>query len=62
LNTALDRFKKQKDNIYAVINNCHLLYPATKREMTNYLDEFYKTISSPKDVQYIFIDNARRDY
>ena len=61
LNTALDRFKNQKDNIYAVINNCNLLYPATKKEMISYLDEFYQTISSQENLQHVFIDNARRD-
>ncbi len=61
LNIALDGFKKQKDNIYAVINNCSLLHPVFKKEMTDYLDEFYNTISNPKSVEHIFIEDARKD-
>lgn len=59
LNIVLDVFKKQKDNIYASINNFNLLTPATKLEMTKYLDEFYDTINSPSKVKEAFITNAR---
>jgi hypothetical protein len=59
LNDALDVFKKQKENIYASINNFNLLTPVTKREMTNYLDEFYEMISNPLKVKEAFIENAR---
>jgi hypothetical protein len=60
LNAALDVFRKQKSNIYAVINNCGLLYPTTKKEMTTYLDQFYQTISKQENIQRIFVDNARK--
>lgn len=59
LNDALDVFKKQKDNMYASINHFSLFTPATKKEMINYLDEFYQTINSPTRIREIFIDNAR---
>jgi len=59
LNEALAVFKRQKDNIYASINNFSLLTPATKKEMTSYLDEFYQTINSPVRVKEAFIENAR---
>ncbi|MGZ3999207.1 MAG: hypothetical protein ACXVIY_01190 [Mucilaginibacter sp.] len=59
LNDALEVFKKQKDNIYASIKNFSLFTPATKKEMTNYLDEFYQTINSPVRVKETFIENAR---
>lgn len=60
LNAALDVFRKQKDNIYAVINNCGLLYPTTKKEMTSYLDQFYEAISKQENIQRIFIEYARK--
>jgi hypothetical protein len=59
LNIVLDVFNKQKPNIYALINNFDLLTPRTKKEMTLYLDEFYKTISSQYTVKDVFITNAR---
>jgi hypothetical protein len=59
LNIVLDVFKKQKDNIYASINNFNLLTPVTKQEMTKYLDEFYQTIKNPARVKEVFITNAR---
>ena len=59
LNQALDVFKKQKENIYAIVKNFDLLTPASKREVTVYLDAFYDLIKNPKDVKNAFIDNAR---
>ena len=60
LNEALDVYKKQKEKIYSLINNFNLLTPSSKREMINYLDDFYAIINNPKDVKYNFIDNARK--
>jgi hypothetical protein len=59
LNEVLDIFKKEKKSIYATINNFNLLTPASKRQMTSYLDEFYETINNPSDVKFTFIDRAR---
>jgi len=59
INDVLDVFNKQKANIYATINNFNLLTPATKKEMTTYLDGFYKTINDPSEVKRIFITEAR---
>ncbi|HWD86605.1 MAG TPA: hypothetical protein VG367_00665 [Mucilaginibacter sp.] len=60
LNDVLAVFKKQKDNVYAAINNFNLFTPATKKEMTKYLDEFYNTINDESKVRYAFITNARQ--
>jgi hypothetical protein len=59
LNVALDVFKKQKENIYGIVKNFDLLTPASKREVTVYLDAFYDLIKNPKDVKNAFIENAR---
>lgn len=59
LNKVLDLFNKQKENIYAIINNCEQLDARNKKGMISYLDEFYNSIKNPKTVKSIFIDNAR---
>ena len=61
LQEALQKFKDEKDKIYSLINNFELLSPATKKDMTGFLDDFYKTINNESDVKYVFIDNARRE-
>ncbi|MBS1529859.1 MAG: hypothetical protein JSU01_06100 [Bacteroidetes bacterium] len=60
LNDVLAIFKQQKDNVYAAINNFSLFTPATKKEMTKYLDQFYDTISNASKVQRTFITDARK--
>lgn len=59
LNEVLNNFKKQKINIYSLINNFGLLTSKSKREMISYLDEFYTQINKPEMVKYIFIQQAR---
>ena len=54
LNPVLDQFKKQKENIYATINNFDLLTPDSKAQMTGYLDGFYNVINNPKKTQKEF--------
>jgi hypothetical protein len=59
LNQALSTFIDKKEKIYATINDCSLLTALSKKEMTNYLDEFYDQIKSQNDVKSVFIENAR---
>jgi hypothetical protein len=54
LNEVLPIFNAQKANIYALINNFNYLTKSTKKEMINYLDEFFKTINKPSEVKDIF--------
>jgi hypothetical protein len=61
LNEVIDIFKKQKENIYSTINNFNLLTQGTKKEMTEYLDEFYKIINDQGEVKSVFIYNARTE-
>jgi hypothetical protein len=56
----LDLFNKQKANIYAAINTFSLFTSGSKKEMTEYLDQFYRTINDPSDVKATFITNARK--
>jgi hypothetical protein len=59
INEILDIFKRQKQQIYAVINNFSLLAPSTKKDMTDYLDGFYATINNPKEVRDTFLNVER---
>jgi hypothetical protein len=52
-------FRLQKEKIYYLINNFNLLTTTSKKEMTQYLDEFYKIINDPNMLKYTFVDNAR---
>jgi hypothetical protein len=61
LNDILYIFQQQKDKIYATVSNFDLLTPASKRDLTGFLDDFYKTIKDPKAVKDVFITNARTE-
>lgn len=59
LQSTLKIFRNKKDNIMALINKSELLQARTRKELVEYLEEFYKTINDKRQVQSIFIDNAR---
>lgn len=61
LEEVLAIFKNQKSHIYSLINNFQLLDPRNKKDITNYLDEFFDLIDKPMQVRNAFIDNARTD-
>jgi hypothetical protein len=60
LKEVLAIYNEQKTNIYAAINNFSLFTSSTKKEMTDYLDEFYTTINDPAEIKATFITGARR--
>jgi hypothetical protein len=59
LNEVLDVFKRQKEKIYAIVNNFDLLTSVSKKELIIYLDGFFGSINKPADIKFTFIDNAR---
>jgi arginine repressor len=59
LQTAIQVFNRQKDQIYALVNNFSPLSTSSKKEMIRYLDDFFVTINNERKVQFEFIDNAR---
>ncbi|MDB5276473.1 MAG: hypothetical protein JWR61_1428 [Ferruginibacter sp.] len=61
LKDALATFKQQKDNIYALVNNCALLTSKNKGYMLDYLDSFYNIVKNERTIKTVFIDNARYD-
>jgi hypothetical protein len=61
LNEVFEIFNQKKDLIYAAINSLNLLTPSSKKQLINYMDDFYKTINNPKLARHVFIDGARHD-
>lgn len=52
-------FTEKKESILSLIRNFSLLKEGYRREVVSYLEQFYKTINNRKEVQSVFIDNAR---
>lgn len=59
LQLVFDIFRAKKDKIYSLVNNCVYLASRTKREITDYLEDFYRTINNKGLAKSVFIDNAR---
>ncbi|MEO5946068.1 MAG: hypothetical protein ABIP79_04580 [Chitinophagaceae bacterium] len=60
IQTILKVFKNKKESIYNLINNFTLLSEKARKVMTNYLEDFYRTIDNSSQVKTIFIENARK--
>lgn len=61
LNDALAIFKERKIAMYELINNFNLLTPKNKKEMIDYLNDFFSIINDPQQVSDIFIRYARTE-
>jgi hypothetical protein len=61
LQVSLNVFKEKKADIYALIEGFELLPTYVRREMTEYLNQFYLTLDKPNEVRGTFIDGARRN-
>ncbi|NOT52473.1 MAG: hypothetical protein HOP10_14480 [Chitinophagaceae bacterium] len=59
LQAALDVFRAKRNSINDMINNFFYMSSRNKKELVEYLDEFYTTINNKNQVKSIFIDNAR---
>src|SRR5438045_7766821 len=55
LNEAIAIFNKQKEKIYLLIRSFDLLTEKNRKNITDYLDDFYKTINNNSQVKTIFI-------
>jgi hypothetical protein len=51
---AINIFKEKKERIMYYINNFALLYPKTKKTVSNYIIEFYNTIENKNSIRAIF--------
>ena len=59
LQACFDIFRNKKTDIIALVNNFPQLQARNKKELVSYIDEFYDIINDKRQVQSIFIDNAR---
>jgi hypothetical protein len=53
-------FNKLKDDIYKIYTSCTLLDEKYIKSTIKYLDEFYKTINTPREAEREFSDPCRR--
>lgn len=59
LQATFEIYRKQKEAIKSQIMNFTLLKERARKELADYLEEFYETINDRRKVQSVFIDNAR---
>lgn len=59
LQATFEIFRKNKDAVTSLIMNFSQLASKTRKEAVEYLNDFYTTINNKRQVQSIFIDNAR---
>jgi hypothetical protein len=60
LQATFEVYRKNKDAITNLIMNFSLLESKTRKETVAYLNDFYTTINDKREVQSVFIDNARK--
>jgi hypothetical protein len=53
-------FKEKKDSIIQYINNFDLLKPNARKNIVNYLEQFYDRIETDGDIKTFFIFNANK--
>ncbi len=58
LDIAIKKYLDKEEAIYSLINNFSLLTTSNRKEMINFLKEFFTEIKNKKRVKYIFIENA----
>jgi hypothetical protein len=59
LDQTIAVFKSKKEKIWSLINNCEWLNSRYKKEVINFLEEFYRIIDNKNSVKSTFISNAR---
>jgi hypothetical protein len=60
LEAGIAVFNKHKPAIDALIANAELLSAYLKKDISSYVNDFYKIINNSKEVKRIFIENARK--
>jgi len=59
LKTAVKLFNEKKEKIIGLIKNNEYLSPKEKSRAVEYVEDFYKTINSDRELQRIFVDGGR---
>ena len=60
LQEAVAIFKEKKSRIMYAIDSFTLLSERTRKDMSKYVESFYKTIDNKRSIQYFFIANSRK--
>ena len=55
---AVSLFTKHRDEIYALINDEPLLRDKTRRDQLRFVDDFYKSTETPKDIRKKLVDDC----
>jgi hypothetical protein len=59
LKTAVKLFNDRKDKIMGLVKNNEYLSSREKSKAIDYIEDFYKTINSDRDLQRIFVEGGR---
>lgn len=59
VNKAISIMEEKKNDFYKLINEFELVPASSRKEIIKYMDEFYSSVKNKRDVQKIFIDDAR---
>ena len=58
LDIITDVFKEKQESIMKYVNDFYLLNPKERKDIINYLDQFYDIIKTESSIKYAFINNA----
>ncbi|MEP6952203.1 MAG: hypothetical protein ABI863_23125 [Ginsengibacter sp.] len=61
LQAAINVFQEKKESIMYYIDHFDLCSVGCRRDMTGYLNEFYKIVANKKNIESIFIKHARTE-
>lgn len=61
LQQTLNQFRGKKDSIYSYIRTFPYLTKTTKKDIINYLDEFFRMTIRENEIRFNFIENARKN-
>ncbi|MEO8713301.1 MAG: hypothetical protein ABI405_14310 [Parafilimonas sp.] len=58
LDIITDVFKEKQETIMKYVNDFYVLDPKERKDVANYLDQFYDIIKTESSIKYAFINNA----
>ena len=61
IEAVADVFIQKEEQVKAIINDFSLCEPKVKKQMVNYLGDFYQTMKSKKQLKNVFVDHARKE-
>ena len=62
IQAALDVFRSRHTDMLALINHCELLTSGNRKDMINYIEEFFQIVASGNQVKNLFVNQARSHY